>query len=790
MNRKMATWSLGIMIGMVLLAWTIPASATFTQDTMVLKGTTDTSARSGTDTEQLMDVATDSGGTMYILHVQTESSYDSTILITKLDKNGTFSEVVSVANELPTSPTSPVMNNGLRAVRRASLAVNAYTGAIYVAVANESSAFLYYDTDADDWFDSTIIPDFYLQKMDRRFGFIDVAVWGGSASDSVFVIGAVDTGVNSGYDSMSFHNQTGIKLWRFGSNGTLKTVDSQVIQQYVRADSSIAESDSVALDRYKIPSNASLVAIGSNALGIVFQGVITSRDTTGEALDSVYLRRYRHISPDTVTVDTGTFYDTILIVDQVPVPNSVDSDVDSNVRVSFRIVSDTHIGRIANSVQTDGSDTDGSITAFFDRKRGKVVVYMWGRTRNQLLSRIELDTGTQYSSSAVADVGTNLSIAANDSVVIAIGAGSDVLGYEYVVLRLKSGENFYIRRLAGSTSATNIDFDTVADFTDLGADTKFVGILVTAAGSPRVFIPRTAHGDRIINVGRPEALALTTTSITVSNSVQTTSTTAASTPSVTLTILPPVNDASTPQFSQVVLSQPSSSNVTTGTLTDFTTPTYQVTAPLGNLTGDTLICDINSTIDGVSLYMRRPEDTTPSGGTNAYDTNMFGGLTDSQILVLAGTMVKLRIGDTAGNVTTDANIGDSGIAVRVKFQLTAVFLQSLAAAGIETDHLSVWKATGSTLSTTNDFAEVGATYTRSDIDDGNGFLLTSNAITSFSFIVVAPGGSSTATKNSGICVIGRHVGGQSVVAQVLREVRDMVMSTKVGRVLASIYYQF
>ena len=250
------------------------------------------------------------------------------------------------------------------------------------------------------------------------------------------------------------------------------------------------------------------------------------------------------------------------------------------------------------------------------------------------------------------------------------------------------------------------------------------------------------------------------------------------------------NDATVPQFTQVAILQPSSNNATTSTLTDFSTNAdFTVTAPLTNNTGDTLVVDINSTLDGICLYLRQPADSTPSGGTNAFDTYMFSGLGDSMITVLAGTLTKLRIGDTAGRVYDDDKISESGVVVRVRLQLTPAFLNACVNVGIGTSALSIYKARGATLSVDNDFSEVGATYTKSDLDDGNGFTLTSNPISSFSWILVAPGGPAVSAGGGGICVIGRCVDTRSPVAFGIRQMRDAMMSTRPGRILTSMYYR-
>ncbi len=770
MNRKLSMGLLGIVCVMFLVGMSLPASATFTQDTLVINGTADTSSlidttyigKSPSDTPNgLLDMAMDDSGSMYLLHMQREAGSLGYLVVTKVDTSGAF-----VKNLLVGSFSNLSGNK----VRRQAIAVNRKTQAIYVVAANESSAVLFTDTGAqlNDSFTVDTIPGFTLRRMDTNFGSIDVTVFGGSATDSVYVVGIMDTPAGTTATKVD----SGIKLWRFSSLGRLQ--DSALLV-YQTPDTSVVSTGSSgetgpSLDPFRIPSRVVIQAIASDKIAVLYIGHRPFWNGDSNLTNDLGALN----AADTTT---GIWYDTFQILG------------------SGAVTSDTGVDTIAFPAGSVGTDSQMAITMAWDTFNNRLVIYYQTVAKGTAkLRRAYIDGAGHYSASNDSDVSSELS---TDTVPVALALtiqklqGSSVK--EHVAFRSRGSQRIYYINRAADALGTNVTFDTVAlpaVGTAATTSDSNVTVGVTKDGSPRVFYAQQTVGEIFVNEGRPEAVALASDAgISVSNSQSLSSTTAATTPSITLNIVPPVNDDATPQFEQVAITQPSSSNpASASSLSDFTTPTYSVTAPLGNITGDTLTCDINSLQDGVALYIRRPLDTTPSGGSNYYDTYMFGGLTDSQITVLAGTMVKLRIGDTAGKMFTDNLISDSGVAVRVKMVLTPAYMATLVAAGIDTSHLSIWKATGSSLSTTNDFAEVGVSFTASDLHDGGNFTLTSSAITSFSFVVVAPGSPAVTPGGGGICLIGRFMTETSPTLDAFRSVRDALLSTRLGRSLTKWYY--
>lgn len=262
------------------------------------------------------------------------------------------------------------------------------------------------------------------------------------------------------------------------------------------------------------------------------------------------------------------------------------------------------------------------------------------------------------------------------------------------------------------------------------------------------------------------------------------------TASPTLTDTPPVSD--TNLMTQVSLALSSAAKVAVGSLSSsFTTPTYSVTAPLGNRFGDTLEIRINSTSPGAALYIRRFEDTTPSGGNNSWDTDVFGGIPDTQMSILMEASVVLRAGDTAGVVYAEDQSFFDTLGVELRFTYTPEMLNRMNRNGIDTHNLTCWSAklnSDGKLTTANDFSQIG--HTANTVNHStNSLTVVCNPLTHFSAVVGAPAiNSSSAGPSGGICVLGRRMGRGSWMAALLRETRDSMLSSKNGRVLVSIYY--
>lgn len=767
MSRKISVLTLGIVCLTFVLAFAFPASATFTQDTLVLK-TNDTSAH--LDTLTLIDGAGDSAGNMYILHIDGNGLADSAILITKLDKFGNLSKIITVDS----APSARGGIAGGGGIMKTSLAVNRLSGAIYVAVASDSRAFLYTDTDAPnedgvDDFDSTEISGYTLLNISDTFGFIDVAVYGTSATDSVFVMAPVDTSLTvspapAGTDSAT----SGIKLWRFKSNGTIGVGDSVFIHPRVDSSgNSVPGNDTQALDHRKIASDAKLVAISANSIAVLLQGVAAQLDSEG--IDSRYIGVGVGANYIDTEVDTGLFYDTFQLLHEA----------------RLRIVSDTGVDKIVSGITTIAAARAVS-AMMWDYTNSRVVIYYKTDSSAGALRRATISGGSRYVSSNDANIGSELSIASNDTDYIAIAAVLDGTGKEHVALRVaKTADTiYYVKRDAG-TSATNLLFDTVSVIIGNNlSDSTRLGIFTTSEGSARIIYSRRSNNERYIELAKPQALAVSASSgISVVNS-QTVSTTT----SPTVTVTPPVTD-STAQMTQVALTAQSTTTKTTTLTTDFATPTYTVAEPLGNASGDTLTLQINSTVSGLAVYTRRYDDTNPSNGnigsTGNLDTTVFGGLTDTQFTVCAATLIKVRMGDTAGNVFADNAISDT-LAIRVRFDLTPSLLASMNAAAIDTRSLTVWKRdNGATKFTQlNNSTDLSST----SLNAGQAVFVVSNTFTSFSDLIVLPAVGAAGGKGGGICLVTRYFDTSSMVSGALRQVRDSILSSKVGRVLTSIYY--
>lgn len=764
MSRKIATLSLGILSLVVLFAFSTSASATMTQDTLVLKPNLDTSAH--LDTQSLIDVASDSSGRTYVLHIHGENKRDSHIYLTQFDKDGNFVRIVPVRDTLPGGFVSQTR------IRKAALAVNRTSGAIYVAIASDSLLALFTDTDAastdassstQERFSVTTVGSYRLLNMSETFGFVDVAVWGGTASDSVFVLAPRDTQS----ETVSSPRDSGIMLWRFTSTGALN--GNETYSLYTRLDSAggttSGTADSLPLGPSSIALNAKMVAIDTNALGILLQGVVNYYHfEIGSAADS--------------EADTGLFYDTVQIL-----PNGALS----------RDTGATHMDRIyGNDTWNALSPNVRGFDLIFDRANSRVVIYYKaGLASTAKLNRATTTPFGGYSSSNDADVG-GAEIVTNDSKVLAISVAISGDKMEHVALlsqAIGGKKVFYIKR--DPATATQIDFDTpFALVADAYGDTRVL-ITVTNSGSPRVITSVTIAGERYIVSSKPQSIAVTSTGVQVQASQSVTTVSATST--TTFTTKPTISD-STANFTQLAVnSLPATSSKTSAALTSsssFDSPTYSIQVPLTGPSGDTVGLDLNSTISGVAVYMRQFDDTNPTGGlgnsgTNL-DTSKFSALSDTMFTVCAATLVKIRLGDTAGRVYEDSGFADT-IAVRIKFTLTRSYLNSLRLAGIDSSNLTVWAMKAGD----NFFTQIGNSsgYTAAQLHGEGSFTLVSNTMTSFSPVGVFNGtGGSEGSSGGGVCVYTKQFSGKSWMASTLRSVRDMLLSSKVGRTLANAYY--
>ncbi len=342
---------------------------------------------------------------------------------------------------------------------------------------------------------------------------------------------------------------------------------------------------------------------------------------------------------------------------------------------------------------------------------------------------------------------------------------------------------YYVKRDAG-TSSTNLLFDTVSVIIGNNLpDSTRLGIFTTSDGSPRIFYSRRSNNERYIELAKPGAVVVVGGTISVVNS-QTVSTTS----SPTVTVTPPVSD-STAQMTQIAITAAPALTKTSSTITDFTTPSYTVACPLGTTSGDTMTFLINTKDSGGGVYLRKYEDTNPANGnigaTGSLDTTQFGGLTDVQFTVCAATLVKVRMGDTSGNVFPDGSISET-LAIRVRIDFTPALLASMNAAGIDTRNLTVWKRDAATQTK---FTQLGNSTNQAAITTGSqGVFVISATFTSFSDLMGAPSTGAGGGSSGGICLVTRYVGSMSPLCTVMRQARDMMLSSKLGRVFTSIYY--
>lgn len=764
MSRKLTSFLIGSVCLFFVLAFSNSASAAFTQDTMVLYGQSDTSSAAGqevgADTVKI-DIANDSSGNIYVLHAHQEGT-DSRLLITKFDKYGTFLKVITVGRD-----SLPVR------ARKISLAVNYTSGAVYVAVAGESGAFLYTDAaPADDSFDTVGIPYFRLVNMSDTFGFIDVSVFGGSSTDSVFVVAAVDTPFLS---NGTGRDSPGIKLWVFNPSGSL--ADSAIL--YSRADSrmqpveNLSEDTTSALTISNIAYNAKIQALSANSFGILLFGVLpTFPGDTPRIANATY--------PDT-RCDTGLGYDTFQVLGK----GRIESDLGIDTIITYETAA---VAGALNPTPYSAFRKDTFVIAdmIYDRTNSQIVIYYKSRKNGAKLRRATISGGNSYSPGADSDVGGDLNVLTTaDSALADIAVAIDGGGYEHVAMRTTSNRIYYVKRNPG-TQATNLVLDTVATPTDNASDTlNQLAIATTSGGEARVFYARPNTGQWYINIGKPASgvAVASGAGVQVVSSQVTTTTTAP-----TLTSAPPVSD--TNQLTQISCAVPSATTVASGSLSSsFTSPTYTITAPLGNRFGDTLEIRVNSTSPGVAMYIRRIEDTTTSGGNNSWDTDVFGGIPDTQMSILMEAAVVLRAGDTAGVVYAEDRSFSDTLAVELRFTYTKAMLNRMNGTGIDTRNLTCWTAKlndDGKLTTTNDFSQLG--HVSNTVDHtANSLTVRCNPLTHFSAVVNAPGITSSSSDN-GICVVTQYVSSMCPLCATLRQMRDAMLSSKMGRVFTSIYY--
>lgn len=754
MNRKTATLSLGIVCLMFVFALTIPASATFNDTTeIVLVGTTDTSSLIDTSagfgladsTSLLIDAAVDDSGQVYIVHTHNEGG-DTRILISKIDHNGTFIKVLNVTVTPDTGR-----------VRRLAITVNKKSQAIYVAAASESWAMLYTDTgpQSNDSFTAARIP-FRLSNMDTNFGSIDVTTFGSSPNDSVYVVGITDS--RAGADGRV--SDSGVMLWRFSPTGSF--VDSALL--YYRLDSGLLAPTSVgdtivSLNARIIPSKVMIEAIDSNKIAVLVIGPKPFNNVGGGG------------GTDT---PFGLYYDTFQILGTGASTSAVTSDTGVDT-----------IAVVSGGVDNAATSAFAQAVMAWDATNSRVVIYYATRGKADKLRKAYVSGYGHYSASNDSDVDDNLSsdtLPAGLSLRIQKLSGQSLK--EYLAFRsLGNGNIYYIKREADAVS-TNVDFDTVTtSVPGLSSDSGVV-IGVSNEGSPRIAFARPTKGEVFIHGAKPQGAAVSASSgITVINSQ-----TVSSTSSPTLTISPNVSNTTT-EMTQVALTATPASTKTSSTISDFTTPSYQVAIPLGSSSGDTMTVQVNSTASGLCVYLRKYADTDPSNGnigsTGSLDTTVFGGLTDTQFTLCAATLVKVRMGDTAGNVFADNAISDT-LAIRVKIDFTPALLAVMNAAGIDTRNLTVWKRDNGA----SKFTQLGnsTNLNSTNLNAGLGVSVTSATFTSFSDLMGAPGVSGTSGASGGICLITRYVGSTCPLCTMFRQARDTMMSSKIGRVLTSIYY--
>jgi len=762
MIRKQTMGMMGCLALMFVLACTVPSFATFTEDTMVLRGTTDTSSSTfnaagglngDTNVTTMLDVAVDSSGQMYFLHFHSEAG-DTEILITKYDNAGNFKSVLTVDD----NPETDIV--------MMALAVNKQSGAIYVAAAGLTGA-LYLYTDTGPHTNSRFTVDtiqFGLINMDSKFGSVDVTVFGKSTVDSVYVVAISDTTFRP-----TGNRDSGVLLWRFNHTGMI--TDTKVL---IRRNDTEAE-DTLALSRGSIPARVLIEAIDTDKIAVVSIG------------RAPYPARLGGVGYDTGKY--GVYYDTF----QIGPDGTIVTDS----------MADT-ITVLADSV------TVNSIAAFdmkWDTFNNRIVIYYALRTSSTKLSRIYIPAFGYFTSS-----GSNTAVSDNfsfDTLPSAISLSIHKLTgqsvKEHLAYRSRgAGTIHYIKREADATTG-NVEIDTVAGTRDRASgsvslsDSLPVVIAVTNDGAPRIAYEQRVHNQIFINLARQQGASVASgENVSVTTSQTFTSSSGAGTASAPLvsTIVPAFNSTidSPAQLAQIALtSSPTSPATSSSGLTDFTTPSYVVAVPLGNAHGDTLTVQLKATGNGagVAVYMRRLTDTNPSGGmggsSSTPDTSVFAGLSDSQFTACAQTWVKIRLGDTAGNVYDDNAFSDT-LAVRLSFTLTPAVLASLMNAGIDTTpgQLAVW-----VLNSSNAFVQIGnsSAYTQTELNAGGAVTLVSNTITSFSPGGVAKAVGAASGSDGGICLMGRCVESASPAAGAFRSVRDTFLSSKVGRVLTSLYYR-
>lgn len=753
MNRKLATLSLGILGLMFVLSLTTPALATFSEDSMILRGTTDITSdldtRVGamflagdTGLRAFHDMAVDDSGQMYFLHYQTESATTETsIFITKTDHNGNFIKIITVDDTLNVP------------LRMMAIAVNRKSQAIYVVTAQETVARFYYDTgpQSNTRFVSDTIPS-YNVSMDSKFGSIDIAVFGATIFDSVFVVGVTDTPIGSNNGVAD----SGVMLWRYTCSG----VFSDTKQLYSRNDTFGATKDTGRMGRENIPSRVYIEAIDTDKIAVI---------TIGRA------PKYRTL--ESVGFDTGLYgmyYDTFQITS------------------GGTLFADSFPDTIASGFGAQSPvDSVAAVVMQWDTFNNRVVIYYALRASSTKLRRAYVSGFGAYSSSSDISVSDNFSIDTQPSALaLRIQKLTGASVKEHLAYRSRgNGVIHYIKREADATTG-NVEIDTVAASRDIAsgpaaafilADSLPLGIGLSTAGAPRIAYERRQNNVIYINLASPQGAPVSASSGVDVVSSQTVS----SATTVTVTVAPTVSDSAA-QLTQIALTVAVTTPKTT--LTDFTSPMYEVSQPLGNSFGDTLTVQINSTTSGMCVYTRRPLDTNPTDGTldgSTVDTSNLG-LTDSLFTACAATMVKIRMGDTLGNVFSDGAISET-LALRLRFDITPLQLAQMNAYGVDTRNLVLWlRKSGE-----SKFTQIGAStpIVATTLNGGAGVFFISNTFTSFSSAMAAPAQGGGDAGGGGICVVGKCIDSSSPTAGAIRSIRDSILSTKVGRVLTSLYYR-
>ncbi len=773
--------NIAILGAIIALFFAAPADALFSYDTLALRQDTGTGYDITSEISNpfglQVDAATDSAGNSYFLHFQSETGDTiPRLLITKVGGNSdTFDTVITVARYAADT---------IFGTYKASLAVNQLSGAIYVALlvksvvegdTSDTGVYLYSSANGGATFTRTGIARHLIDT--GAYGFIRVATFGSTATDSVFILVPGDTpGYTTYWGSSSTGNpmDSGIFLLRCSSAGAV--VDSALV---IPAGMS-TQADSVGTRN--APTNAKMVAIGQNKVAIISMG--------------------KHGG----ACDTGIFYDTVLVTPAgVHVKSVTDTIVTARIWKSAM--------NAPNAISIGYNRTNNYLVMYYAGARDTGTVGgTSGRKYGGIHRAYLLSPDTDYSSNSLESLVDTTFTGQNkkfDSTVADLNLVFDEYGGEHIAIMMKNiNKVYYSKRGEDTNFNSDLLFDTVAlDVNSSASATSDsnVAITLSRSGSPTIVWSAVSNSAVVGRVGRRKQLALAAgTNISISNGVTSIST------SPTISDLIPQNDAPVPQYFQTIMiaasSVPTVDSSNAPQLTSsFSAPTYTVTLSQLSPNQDSMVIRINSTQRSLALYARRPSDTdqTNALADNLWDIDKFGKtLTQAQITVLMGSVIILQVGDTAGNVYREGRSFADTFGVQIQFQLSPNFMRSLAAAGVDSMDLAVYSIeldpVYGRLTTDSDWTLVGNAdqmWTAGTYFDTGCQLIISSPITHFSAIGLFPGSSSSRPgvnfKNPPqMCVVGRCIGMHAVgIMSGLRSFRDAVLSTRMGRVLTEIYYQ-